>query len=138
MSATPAGVTPSQLSMPGPSGFETKIWSLPATGAVVVSCQVTHGPGLVGSTAEPPATDGFSASWSGWMFSDGTFTLPPPLPRLCPEKIHLFWLASGLLSNRLANTFSVPKPAPVVSSYHVAHGTVRPAPAKSIAGASPS
>ncbi len=26
-----------------------------------VSCHVTHGPGLVGSTAEPPATDGFSA-----------------------------------------------------------------------------
>ena len=31
-----------------------------------------------------------------------------------------------------------PKPVPVVFSYQVAHGTVRPAPAKSIAGASPS
>ena len=52
----------------------------PLTGAVSVSCQATHGPGLVGSTAEPPATDGFSASWLVWMFSDGTGTVPPPGP----------------------------------------------------------
>src|SRR5262249_38328157 len=60
-SATPAGVTPSQLACPGPSGRLTKIWSLPLTGRFVVSCQVTRGPGLVASAAEPPATDGFSA-----------------------------------------------------------------------------
>ena len=61
------------------------------------------------------------------------------MPRPWPEKIHLPWLASPVvLSKRLAKMFSAPKPAPVVSSYQVAHGTVRPAPAKSIAGASPS
>src|SRR5947209_16000941 len=31
----------------------------------------------------------------------------------------------------------LPKPMPVVFSYHVAHGTIRPMPAKSIEGASP-
>jgi hypothetical protein len=36
-----------------------KIWSLPLS--LAVSCHVTHGPGFAGSTAEPPATDGFSA-----------------------------------------------------------------------------
>jgi hypothetical protein len=73
------------------------------------------------------------------MFSEGTGTVPPPRPRPWPPKIHLPWLASpGVLSNRLAKMFSAPKPVPLVSSYHVAHGTVRPAPAKSIAGASPS
>ena len=89
-SATPAGVTPSQFAMPGPSGLETKIWFLSAPGAFAsVSCQVTHGPGFVGSTAEPPATEGFSASWPVWMFSDGTAGPLPPLPRLWPAKIHL-------------------------------------------------
>src|SRR5450755_650903 len=106
-------------------------------GRLVVSCQVIQGAGLVRSTAEPPATEGFSASWLVWMFSDGTGTLPPPAPRLCPAKIHLFWFASPVLSKRLANTLLLPKPVPVVCSYHVAHGTVRPAPAKSRAGASP-
>jgi len=48
------------------------------------------------------------------------------------------WFASPVLSKRLANTLLLPKPVPVVFSYHVAHGTVRPAPAKSIEGASPS
>src|SRR5215831_4848833 len=108
------------------------------TGRLVVSCQVTQGPGLVGSTAEPPATEGFSADWSVWMFSEGTGTLPPPVPRLWPAKIHLPWFASPVLSKRLAKTFLFPKPVPVVFSYQVAQGTVRPAPAKSIAGASPS
>jgi hypothetical protein len=61
--STAAGVTPMQLVCPGPRGFSTKIWSLVMPGALApVSCQVTHGPGLVGSAAEPPATDGFSAS----------------------------------------------------------------------------
>src|SRR6478752_3193335 len=68
------------------------------------------------------------------MFSDGTAGPLPPLPRPCPAKIHLPVVAS----NRLAKTLLEPKLVPVVVSYHVAHGTVRPAPAKSIAGASPS
>src|SRR5215831_4692451 len=96
------------------------------TGRLVVSCQVTQGPGLVGSTAEPPATEGFSADWSVWMFSEGTGTVPPPVPRLWPPKIHLPWLASPVLSKRLANTLSAKKPSPDVSSYQVAQGTVRP------------
>jgi hypothetical protein len=133
ISATPAGVTPSQLAIPGPSGRETKIWSLPF--AVEVSCHATQGPGLVGSTALPPATDGFSASWPVLMFNDGTGTAPDV--RACPENSHLPWLASPVLSKRLAKICFLP-PNAVVSSYHVAHGTVRPAPAKSIAGASPS
>ena len=122
--------------MPGPSGLSTKIWSWPLL--FDVSCQVTHGPGLVGSAVEPPATEGFSASWFVWMFSDGTSVPLPPLPRLWPAKIHLPWFASPVLSKRLANTLLLPKPVPLVFSYHVAHGTVRPAPAKSIDGASPS
>src|SRR6185312_6947653 len=47
---------------------------------------------------------------------------------------HLFWVAA----NRLAKTLLLANPDPLVASYQVAHGTVRPAPAKSIAGASPS
>src|SRR6185437_11557386 len=68
------------------------------------------------------------------MFSEGTFGPLPPLPRLCPANTHSLLAAS----NRLAKMLLVSKPVPEVFSYHVAHGTVRPAPAKSIAGASPS
>src|SRR5437763_16795746 len=103
-------------------------------GLVVVSCHVTQGPGLVGSTAEPPAPTGFSAFRLVWMFSDGTWTpVAPATPRFWPPKIHLFWLASPVLSKRLAKTLLLPKPAPLTCSYHVAHGTVLPVPAKSIA-----
>src|SRR5882757_8261090 len=70
------------------------------------------------------------------MLSDGTGTAPVPAPRLCPAKIHLPWFASPVLSKRLAKTCSALNAG--VFSYHVAHGTVRPAPAKSMAGASPS
>src|SRR5207249_2750940 len=123
----------------GPIGLTTKIWSAPEAGAVAsVSCHAIHGPGLAGSATEPPATTGFSADSLVWMFSDGTPGPVPPLPRLCPANSHLPWLASPVLSNRLAKTLSLLKPVPVVFSYQVAHGTVRPAPAKSIAGASPS
>src|SRR6201992_3765143 len=72
------------------------------------------------------------------MFSDGISVPVPPSPRFWPAKIHLPWLASPVLSNRLANTLLLANPVPCVFSYQVAHGTVRPAPAKSIAGASPS
>jgi hypothetical protein len=116
--------------VPGPIGFSTKIWSW----VLSVSCQVIHGPGLLPATVVPPATDGFSASWSVWMFSEGTSTLPPPMPRPCPANRHL----PDEASNRLAKMLLLPNPVPVVFSYQVAHGTVRPAPAKSIAGASPS
>src|SRR5512142_1395410 len=68
------------------------------------------------------------------MFSDGTAGPLPPLPRPWPANTHLPVVAS----KRLANTLFEPKLTPVVVSYQVAHGTVRPAPAKSIDGASPS
>jgi hypothetical protein len=140
--AVPPGVTPKQLVEPGPMGRSTKIWSgwIAPTSCVDVSCHVIQGPGFVGSGAAagvpalPPATDGFSASWAVWMLSEGTGTLlAPPLPRPCPANTHLFWVAS----NRLAKTLLAPNVPPTVFSYHVAHGTVRPAPAKSMAGASP-
>src|SRR5262245_15548400 len=57
--------------------LETKIWSwlpdpltLPSS-----SSQATHGTGSAPATAAPPATDGFSASLSVLMFSDG---MPEP------------------------------------------------------------
>src|SRR5262249_50985477 len=139
-SGSPAGLTLSQFAAPGPIGFSTKIWSGSSTGNVVfvgvVSCQVTHGPGLVGSTAEPPATDGFSAFRLVSMLSEGTGGPSSlPLPRPWPAKIHL----PLALSKRLPKTFfSFLKPFPFVLSYQAAPGTVLPAPAKSIAGASPS
>src|SRR5436309_7373535 len=73
------------------------------------------------------------------MFRDGIGIVldGPAKPRPWPPKIHFPWLASPVLSNRLANTLSLLVNA-VVLSYHVAQGTVRPVPAKSIAGASPS
>jgi len=85
---------------------------------------------LPGSVSEPPAIDGFSASCSGLMFSDGTTALPRPSPRPWPANTHLFAAAS----KRLAK-ISGPKNA-VDSSYQVAQGTVRSGPAKSIEGAS--
>ena len=63
--------------------------------------------------------------------------LPPAVSRAWPPKIHLPWFESPVLSKRLAKMFAAP-PNVAVSSYQVAQGTVRPAPAKSIAGASPS
>ncbi len=71
------------------------------------------------------------------MFNDGIGMSPPPRPRLWPPKIHFPWLASPVLSKRLANTLLFSKPGPCVFSYQLAHGTVRSVPAKSIEGASP-
>src|SRR6188472_3123958 len=54
--------------------LETKIWSwLPELLTFPSSsCHATHGTGSAPATAAPPATDGFSASLSVLMFSDGT------------------------------------------------------------------
>ena len=62
----------------------------------------------------------------------------PPLPRPWPAKIHLPWLASPCCRTGWRRCCWRRSRSPVVFSYQVAHGTVRPAPAKSIAGASPS
>ena len=85
---------------PGPSGLDDEDLILAGDRAEVVSCHVTHGPGFVASAAEPPATDGFSASWLVWMFSDGTGIVldGPANPRPWPPKIQL----PVVLSNRLA------------------------------------
>jgi hypothetical protein len=84
--APPEGLVPTgQVVVPGPIGFFTKIWFVFGS----ISCQVIQGPGFVGSATEPPATDGFSASWLVWMFSDGTSGPLPPLPRPWPAKTHL-------------------------------------------------
>src|SRR5919204_1368892 len=96
--------------------LETKIWSwlpelltLPSS-----SCHATHGTGSAPATAAPPATDGFSASLSVLMFSEGT-----PDPRSCPSGCHLF---AGAMK-RLAKICSLP-PRAAFGSYQASHGTV--------------
>ena len=110
--------------------LETKIWSwlpdpltLPSS-----SSQATHGTGSLPATAAPPATEGFSASLSVLMFSDGM-----PVPRSWPSGCQRFSAAT----KRLAKIWFSP-PSGALGSYHASHGTVRPAPAKSIDGASAS
>ena len=88
------------------------------------SCHATHGTGSVPATAAPPATDGFSASLSVLMFSDGT-----PEPRSWPSGCQMLLAAA----KRLAKICFSP-PSAALGSYHASHGTVRPAPAKSIDG----
>src|SRR6185436_5127051 len=92
------------------------------------SCQATHGTGSAPATAAPPATDGFSASLSVWMLSDGI-----PEPRFCPSGCQVLAAAT----KRLAKICFLP-PSGALGSYHASQGTVRPAPAKSIDGASAS
>src|SRR5437867_672925 len=94
------------------------------------SYHTTHGTGSAPATAAPPATDGFSAVRSVWMLSDGRW-FPPE--RSCPEGSQRF--APAL--KRLAKMF-VGGPKAAFGSYQATHGTVRPAPAKSIDGASAS
>ena len=77
-----------QLVVPGPIGLDDE--DLIPVPDSVSPARSTHGPGLVGSAAEPPATEGFSASLFVWMFSDGTSGPPPPVPRPWPAKTHLF------------------------------------------------
>ena len=117
--------------------FETKIWSrdplpsrLPSS-----SCQATHGTGSAPATAAPPTTAGSSASRSVLMLSDGTCGA-----RACPSGTHVFAAEHAALTaaqKRLAKTCSFP-PSGALGSYQASHGTVRPAPAKSIDGASAS
>ena len=94
------------------------------------SCQAIHGTGLAPATAAPPTVAGFSASRSVWMFSDGTLLAGA---RSWPSGTH----ALPAASKRLAKMF-VAAPRCALGSYHETHGTVRPAPAKSIDGASAS
>src|SRR4051794_11183092 len=110
--------------------LETKIWSwLPDPLTLPpCSCHATHGTGSAPATAAPPATDGFSASLSVLMFSDGT-----PDPRSWPSGCHTLSAAT----KRLAKICFSP-PSAALGSYQASHGTVRPAPAKSIDGASAS
>ena len=110
---------------------------MPLTGAVSVSCQVIHGPGLVGSTAEPPATDGFSASCVVWMLIDGTST---PLERTAilsgEDPLALVGVAGVIEAAREDVVVAEAGAEGVLVPGRP--GTVRPAPAKSIDGASPS
>src|SRR5262249_21109501 len=119
--------------VPGAACFtalETKI-CLTAASSVVApsfSSHATHGTGSFPATAAPPATEGFSAVRSVWMFREGRAP-----PRSCPEGSQRF--APAL--KRLAKMF-VGGPKSAVGSYQATHGTVRPGPAKSIEGASAS
>ena len=110
--------------------LETKIWSCSPEPATLPSSSshATHGTGSAPATAAPPATDGFSASLPVWMLSDGM-----PAPRSWPSGCH--WFAAA--TKRLAKIWFSP-PSGALGSYQASHGTVRPAPAKSIEGASAS
>src|SRR5438094_2241981 len=89
-----------------------------------------QGTGSLPATVAPPATEGFSAVRFVWMLSDG---MSAPSERSWPDGSHRF--APAL--KRLAKMF-VGSPKWKLGSYHATHGTVRPAPAKSIDGASAS
>ena len=124
------GVTPAQVAAPE-MPRDTKIWNLAAPSVVAPSCSrhTTHGSGLLPATAAPPATEGSSAVRFVWMFSDGTCALPA---RSAPDGSHRF----DAESKRLAKMF-VRLPARwLLGSYQATHGTLRPAPAKSMAGSS--
>src|SRR5262249_27611339 len=111
--------------------FATKIWRsvVSSFGTPSFSSQATQGTGSLPATAAPPATDGFSAVRRGLMLSDDRWSGPRPWP----EGSQTFAPAS----KRLAKMF-VGQPDASFGSYHATHGTVRPAPAKSIDGASAS
>src|SRR5438034_204029 len=89
-----------------------------------------QGTGSLPATVAPPATEGFSAVRFVWMLSDG---MSAPSERSWPDGSHRF--APAL--KRLAKMF-VGSPKWKLGSYHATQGTVRPAPAKSIDGASAS
>src|SRR5207245_725598 len=99
------------------------------------SSQAIHGAGSAPGVAAPPATDGFSAVRFVLMFSEGILL---PAVRSCPSSVHAPPpVAAALAAKRLAKICFVP-PRFVFGSYQDTHGTVRPAPAKSIDGASAS
>src|SRR5262249_35557365 len=106
------------------------------------SSQTIHGTGSAPATVAPPAAEGFSAVRLVWMLSDGTCA---PSARSWPDGSQ--WFAPAL--KRLAEMFvgasaqwskvvQTLDPKLRFGSYHATHGTVRPAPAKSIDGASAS
>src|SRR4029077_5436571 len=131
-STPPTGLVPTGQAVPGTACFTPL--AAKVCRSVVRSCaapsfssHVIHGTGSAPATAAPPATEGFSAVRVGWMLRDGMW--PGPLP--WPEGSQT--LAAAL--KRLAKMFVGP-PKAALGSYHATHGTVRPAPAKSIDGAS--
>src|SRR6266481_430510 len=133
-SIPPTGFVPTGHAVPGTAcftAFATKICRsvVPSFGTPSFSSQVTQGTGSLPATAEPPATDGCSAVRTVWMLSEGRWSGPRPWPEGSQR------LAAAL--KRLAKMF-VGQPAAALGSYHATHGTVRPAPAKSIDGASAS
>ncbi len=131
----PAGFVPTGHAVPATAcftPFETKTCRrvVVSSGTPSFSSQAIQGTGSLPATAAPPATDGFSAVLRTWMLRDGTRR--PPV-RSWPEGSQtlaaaLKWLAKMLVGHPKAET----------GSYHETHGTVRPAPAKSIDGASAS
>src|SRR5258706_10014588 len=130
-SIPPVGFVRAGQAVPGTaclSAFATKIWrsAMASFVAPSFSSQVTQGTGSLPATADPPATEGFSAVRWVLMLSDGRWSGPRPWPA-CSQT-----LAAAL--KRLAKMF-VGHPAAALGSYHATHGTVRPAPAKSIEGA---
>src|SRR3954449_4931141 len=112
---------------------DAKIWFFAASSVAApsFSCQATHGTGSLPATAAPPASAGFSAVRSVWMFSDGT---PRFAVRSWPSGTHTF--AAAL--KRLAKMFVAPPGRFELGSYQAVHGTLRAVPAKSIDGASAS
>src|SRR5262249_53677454 len=92
------------------------------------SSHTIHGTGSLPATVAPPATEGFSAVRLVWMLRDGTRR---SAVRSWPDGSHAFAPAW----KRLAKMF-VGSPKFLFGSYHATQGTVRPAPAKSIDGAS--
>src|SRR5438093_10019456 len=133
-STPPTGFVPTGHAVPGTAcftAFATKICRsvVPSFGTPSFSSQVTQGTGSLPATEAPPATEGCSAVRRVCMLRDGRW--PGPLP--WPEGSQR--LAAAL--KRLAKMF-VGHPKAALGSYHATHGTVRPAPAKSIDGASAS
>src|SRR5438093_5683879 len=133
-STPPTGFVPTGHAVPGTAcftAFATKICRsvVPSFGTPSFSSQVTQGTGSLPATAEPPATDGCSAVRTVWMLSEGRWSGPRPGPEVSQP------FAAAL--KRLAKMF-VGQPAAALGSYHATQGTVRPAPAKSIDGASAS
>src|SRR3989475_1023887 len=124
----PAGFVPTGHGVPAVAcfrAFATKICRRVVSVATPsFSSHVTHGTGSAPATAAPPATDGFSAVRRTWMLSEGMW---PPAVWSCPDGSQRFAAALKRLAKML-----VGQPNAALGSYQATHGTVRPAPAKSI------